>query len=389
MKNSKRPTTLSLAWLAISRRKKRTVISVLLLAFVIGSSITLASTIQQFPTWVSALSGASPTVLLSYQKNSQFVGLLPANSTIPENDLNGISLISGVTDVTPLIIKDLSTSLSNSPSIIVGLDMNFWELGFGLSNGHWPEPNSSQAVIAVSSNSGPNPSTVTIDNQVFQVVGVALTSDLALVNSVIISFSSAQSLFSLQHSVSVFIIQLSSTSDPSKVSSEIGQTDSTLATLDLSSSAQLLNTVTKVIGSISSTVILAEAVFTFAILTTLTVSNIHTRRWEYGLISSYGGKQSVFKIILFENLIIFALAVLPALVIGIGVMGYFTFYFNALFGINLSWSAALNSALANLSNTSTVLNYLAALVATTLGSVLAIRVVLPRLLSRALVDQQT
>jgi hypothetical protein len=388
--NSSRKTSLTLAWPAISRRKKRTIISIILLSFVIGSSITIASTIQQFPAWVSALSGASPTVLLSYEKNSQFSGLLPTNSTIPISDSNEISQISGVTDVTPLVIKDVSTSLSaNNPSIIVGLDINFWELGFGLNSGHWPKPNSTEAVIALASSSGTNPNTVTIQNQVFSVVGIALTSNLALANSIIISYSTAQELFSLSQSASVFVIQLNSNVDPTYISNQIDQTDLSFSTLNLSGSSQVLNTVNKVIGSISSTVIFAEGVFAFAILTTLTVSNIHTRKWEYGLISSYGGKRSVFKLILLENLLVYGLALLPAFLIGIGVLGFFIYYFNSLFGVGISWNEALLSSFANLRNSTTILNYLAALIATTLGSILAIRIVLPGILSRALVDQQS
>jgi hypothetical protein len=386
---NKQSPTFALAWLAISRRKKRTVISIILLSFVIGSSITIASTIQQFPVWVSALSGASPTLLLSYQKSSQFVGLIPVNSTVSSSDSSGISQIEGVSSVTPLIIEDLKTSFSNSPSIVVGLDLNFWELGLGLNNGHWPAPNSSQAVIAQASGSESTPSTITISNEIFQVVGIALTSDLALSNSVVISYSSAQKLFSLEHSASVFVIQVSSAADPSIVSNEIDQTDSSLATIELSSSTHLLDTVTKVIGSISNVVIFAEATFAFAIISTLTLSNIHTRRWEYSLVSSYGGRHSVFKMILYENWLVFSLAILPALLIAIGVLTYFTTYFNSLFGVNISLETGINSALAELINATTGLNYLGALISTSLGSMLAIKIVLPKLISRSLVDQQS
>jgi hypothetical protein len=387
IRETKRLLTLGLAWLAISRRRRRTIISVALLSFVIGSSVTIASTIEQFPTWVSALSGASPTVLLTYQKSSQFVGLVPVNSTLPSSDSSQISQINGVTSVTPLIIEYLKTSLSNDPTIVVGIDLNFWELGLGLNSGHWPEPNTSQAVIALSSDSAAKLSTITISNDAFQIVGIALTSDLALSNSIIISYTSAQSLFSLQHSASVFVIQLSSNSASSKISNEIDQKDSSLATIELSSSAQLLRSVTNVVGSISSTVVFAEAFFAFAILTTLTVSNIHTRRWEYGLISTYGGKRTVFKMILFENWLVFALSILPAFVIAIGVLTYFTYYFNLIFGVSISLGSAFDSTLAKLINITTAFNYFGALVATSVGSILAIRIVLPKLLSKSLADQ--
>ena len=388
-RNHRRLATLSLAWLAISRRKRRSIISIVLLSFVIGSSITIGSTIGQFPTWVSALSTTSPTVLLTYERSSPLVGLIPANSTIPLSDQSAVSSVSGVSDVTPLIVKDLHTSLSGNPSLVVGLDINFWQLSLGLNKGHWPEPNSSQAVIAVSNPSANLPSSLTIGNESFEVVGVALTSDLILVDSVIISYTTAQTLFSLEHSTSVFLIQVNSRADPSIVSNQIDQIDPALETIDLSSSAQLLNTVTEVVSSISNTVVLAEAIFAFVILTTLTISSINTRRWEYGLVSSYAGRTSVFKMILFENWIIFVLAIIPAFSIGIGVLGYFTYYFNLLFGIHVSADFALGAANQTLlGSTTLLLNYTAAFVATTLGSLLAIMIVLPKIISRALVDQQ-
>lgn len=360
----------------------------MLLSFVIGSSVTIGATIGQFPNWVSTLSSSSPTVFLAYQRNSPLIGLIPANSTVPLSDQSTISAVSGVSDVTPLIVKDLRTSLSGSPSLVVGLDINFWQLSLGLDKGHWPEPNSSQAVIAVGSPSADPPSALTVDNRNFQVVGVALTSDLILVNSIIISYSTAQNLFSLDHSTSVFIIQADSRANPTTVTNQIEQSDPSLETIDLSSSAQLLNSVTAVVSSISNTVVLAEAVFAFAILTTLTISNINTRRWEYGLVSSYGGRASVFKMILLENWILFALSVLPAILIGVGVLGYFTYYFNSLVGIHVSANFAFGAATHSLINPSTVLNYTAAFVATTSGSILAIRIVMPKLLGRTLVDQQ-
>ncbi|MDH2900155.1 MAG: ABC transporter permease [archaeon] len=388
-RNHRRLTTLSLAWLAISRRKRRSIISIVLLSFVIGSSITIGSTIGRFPTWVSALSTTSPTVLLTYERSSPLVGLIPANSTIPLSDQSAISSVSGVSDVTPLIVKDIHTSLSDNPSLVVGLDINFWQLSLGLNKGHWPEPNSSQAVIAVSNPSANLPSSLTIGNESFEVVGVALTSDLILVDSVIISYTTAQTLFSLEHSTSIFLIQVNSRADPSIVSNQIDQIDPALETIDLSSSAQLLNTVTEVVSSISNTVVLAEAIFAFVILTTLTISSINTRRWEYGLVSSYAGRTSVFKMILFENWIIFVLAIIPAFSIGIGVLGYFTYYFNLLFGIHVSADFALGAANQTLlGSTTLLLNYTAAFVATTLGSILAIMIVLPKIISRALVDQQ-
>jgi hypothetical protein len=390
-KNHVTLSELRLAWLATSRRRKRTIISVILLSFVIGSSITIGATIGQFPTWVSALSSSSsPGILLSYQKTAPIVGLLPANSTVPLSDLGSISTISGVSGVTPLIIEDQRTSLSsNTPSLIVGLDVNFWQLSLGLNSGHWPQPNSSEAVIAVASNTpGAIASSLTIDNRDFQVVGVALTSDLVLVNSIVISYATAQTLFGLTRSTSVFLIQTSSVSDPNQISSEISQVDPSLATVDLSSSAQVLNTVSRIVGSISGTVVFIEALFAFAIITTLTISSINSRRWEYGLISSYGGRRSVLRMILEENWIIFALAALPALLIGVGVLGYFTYYFNVLFGNTINASAALNSALRSMANYTTLLNYISALVAATLGSILAIWIVLPRILAKALTEQQ-
>lgn len=387
-RNYRRGNTLKLAFLAISRRKKRSIISIVLLSFVIGSSVTIGATIGQFPNWVSTLSSSSPTVLLAYQRNSPLIGLIPANSTVPLSDQSTISAVSGVSDVTPLIVKDLRTSLSGSASLVVGLDINFWQLSLGLDKGHWPEPNSSQAVIAVGSPSADPPSALTVDNQNFQVVGVALTSDLILDNSIIISYSTAQDLFSLEHSTSVFIIQVDSRANPTTVANQIDQSNPSLETIDLSSSAQLLSSVTAVVSSISNTVVLAEAVFAFAILTTLTISNINTRRWEYGLVSSYGGRASVFKMILLENWILFALSVLPAILIGVGVLGYFTYYFNSLVGIHVSANFAFGAAAHSLTNPSTVLNYTAAFVATTLGSILAIRIVMPKLLGRTLVDQQ-
>lgn len=378
-----------LAWLAVSRRRRRTVISVVLLSFVIGSSITVGSTIGQFPTWISALSTSSPTVLLSYERTSPVIGLLPANSTVSLSDMNPISQISGVTSVTPLIIKDLPTSLSTkSPSLVVGLDINFWQLSLGLNSGHWPKPNSTEAVITEASVSGAVPATVTINNVVFSVVGVALTSNLVLVGAIVVSYTTAQDLFSLERSTSVFVIQVDSLADPGKVSTSIDQADPSLATVDLSSSAAILGTVTRIVGTISNTVVLAEAVFAFAILATLSVSSINARRWEYGLVSSYGGRRSAIKMVLIESWIVFALAVVPTLLIGIGILGYFTYYFNALFGVSLSPGTALGSALFSATNATTLLNYVAALVATTLGSVLAIRVGLPKFLSRTLADQQ-
>jgi hypothetical protein len=384
----RRGNTSKLAYLAISRRKKRSIISIVLLSFVIGSSVTIGATIGQFPNWVSSLSSSSPIVLLAYQRNSPLVGLIPANSTVSLTGQGPISAVSGVSDVTPLIVKDLHTSLSSSPSLVVGLDINFWQLSLGLNKGHWPEPNSSQAVIAVGSPSADPPAALTVDGQSFQVVGVALTSDLILVNSIIISYTTAQNLFSLEHSTSVFIIQVGSRANPTTVANQIDQSDPSLETIDLSSSAQLLNSVTAVVSSISNTVVLAEAIFSFAILTTLTISSINTRRWEYGLISSYGGKGSVFKMILLENWIIFALSVIPAILIGAGVLGYFTYYFNSLVGIHVSASFAFGAATHSLLNPSTLLNYGAALVATTLGSILAIKIVMPKLIGRTLVDQQ-
>lgn len=383
-----RATTMRLAWLSVSRRKRRSLISILLLAFVIGSSLTIGSTLGQFPTWVSALSTSSPTVLLTYQSSSSLDGLIPANSTVPLSVQPAILSVDGVTSVTPLIVKDLRTSLSSSPSLVVGLDINFWQLSLGLQSGHWPQPNSSEAVITVASPSVSPPSTLTLDNRTFQIVGVALTSDLILVNSIIISYTTAQDLFSLRGSTSIYIIQVESSANSSSIATQINRIDPSLGTINLSGSGQLLNTVSNVVGSISNTVIIAEAIFAFAIIAALTILSINSRRWEYGLVSSYGGRASSFKAILFENWMIFALSIIPAILISVCVLGYFNYYFNLVFGIHVSASSALVAAGNSLMNSITLLNYIAAFVAITLGSILAIRAVLPKLVSRALADQQ-
>jgi hypothetical protein len=380
-----RLVALKLAWLAVARRKRRTIISVLLLAFVLSSSITIGSTIRQFPLWVSALSSSSPGVLLAYERNSPVVGLIPVNSTIPLSDSAELQGISGVEGVTPLILKDLPTTLSPNPSLVVGLDINFWQLSLGLNSGHWPEPNTSEAVVSVASASASVPSTITIQKHAFQVVGVAVTADLVLANAIVISYDTAQKLFSLEGSTSVYVIQIASNADPAVVASEISKVDSGLGTIDLSAtSGQILSTVTKTIRAISSTVVLVDGVFTFAILATLTMSSINSRRWEYGLVSTYGSRSSSLRMILLENWLTFALAVLPALALGIGVLAFFTYYFNALFGTNITALTAATSATESIFNTTTLLNYIAAFLAAGLGGLVATRAVLPKLQSSLL-----
>jgi hypothetical protein len=354
-----------------------------------GSSITLGSTMGQFPGWVSALSASSPSVLLTYQKTSPLVGLIPANSTIRDADLQDISMLNGVSSATPLIVKEVHTSLSSNPSLVVGLDINFWQLSLGLNRGHWPAPNSSQAVVTAGSSSDEVPSSIAIAGQDFQVAGVALTSNLVLVGSVVISYATAQRLFKMNNSTSILIIQVSSEANSTFVANEIDKQDASLVTIPLSSSALITSTVTKIVGAISSAIVFVEAFFAFSVLATVTVSSINSRRWEYGLVSTYGGRSSALKLILLENWLIFAIAIIPALILGIGVLGYFTFYFNSLFGAKYSLTSSLVASLGILQNNTTLLNFVAAFVASTLGSLLAIRIVLPKVLVKALVDQQT
>jgi hypothetical protein len=379
---------LRLAWLATSRRRKRTIITVLLLSFVIGSSLTISSTIQQFPAWVSLLSStSSPSTLLTYQKNSDLIGLLPANSTVPLRDYDSLKQISGVEQVTPLILKDVPTSLSTpNPSLVVGLDVNFWELSLGLASGHWPEPNSSEAVVTAASGSAKIPSSVTVEDSTFQVVGVAVTSNLVLINSMIISYSTAQNIFGMKGEASLLVSEVSSTVSASAISLEVGQIDSSLATIDLSSSGELLGSIAASIGAISSAIVIAEGIFAFAILCALAVSNIHNRRWEYGVLSTYGGKRSSLRVILAESWLIFALSIIPALLIGFFVLGYFTLYFNSTFGVSLSPLAALEDTIPKIITSTTALNYLGAFIAATLGPLVAIRTVFPKSLANLLSD---
>ncbi len=385
--SQKRFSVFRLAWLAVSRRKRRTIITVILLAFVIGSSITISSTIQQFPAWVSVLSSASsPSTLLTYQRTSPLVGLLPANSTIPLSDYNSIKQISGIEQVTPLIVKDLPTSISPEPSLIVGLDINFWELSLGLNSGHWPEPNSSEAVITVGSAAEKTPQTISFNGDQFQVVGIAVTANLVLVNSVIISYTTAQSVFGLDGQASVFVSQIGSSADPTTISNSISDVDPSLATIDLSTSSNLLSTVSAAISTISNTIVFTEGIFAFAILTALTLTSINSRRWEYGLVSTYGGRKSAFRMLLIENWIVYGLAILPALMISFLVLGYFTYYFNQVFGVHLSGYAALTYVVPQVLNATTLLDYGAAFVAATLGALIATEVVLPKLLNNLLSD---
>jgi hypothetical protein len=295
--------------------------------------------------------------------------------------------ISGVEQITPLILKDIPTSISpSSPSLVVGLDINFWELSLGLSSGHWPEPNSSQAVVTVATGSTVVPSNVTIKNNTFQIVGVAATSNLVLINSIIISYSTAQDLFGLKGYASVLVSEVSSTVGASTVSSDVAQIDPALATIDLSSSSTLLSTVSASITAISGAIIVAEGVFAFAILTALAISNIHNRRWEYGVLSAYGGRRSSLLMILTESWLIFALSIIPALLIGFFVLGYFTLYFNSTFGVALSPIDALDDTVSKILTTATTLNYLGAFVAATLGPLIAIRTVFPKHLANLLSD---
>jgi hypothetical protein len=385
-RSNRRFTSLRLAWLAVKRRKRRSIISIVLLALVIASGITIASTIEEFPTWISALSASSPNILLAYDKNSTFVGLLPVNSTIPISDLGSIQQVNGIVDVTPLIIKDIRTSLSQSPSLVVGLDLNFWQLGLGLNSGHWPQPSTFETVVTVGNAAQQTPSTVTVNGQVFQVVGVAISADLFLVNSIVISYATAQKTFNLGNLSSIFAIQLASNADSTTIASKIAQVDPDLATVDLSTSSQLLGTVSSAANAISSAVVLVEAIFTFAILTTLTLSGISSRRWEYGLISTYGSRASTSKVVLIENWITFALAVIPAAALSIGVLAFFTYYFDSLFGTTISAYTALSSSALTIFNLTTVLSYVGAFVAATLGTFLAVRTVLRRSPSELLAE---
>jgi hypothetical protein len=371
-------TTVKLAWLAVVRRKRRTIISVVLLSLVIGSSITICSTIGEFPAWISALSASSPNILLTYEKNSQLVGLVPVNSTIPSSDLTAINQIGGIVDVTPLIVKYLPTSLSSNPSIIVGLDLNFWQLGLGLDSGHWPQPGSSEAVVTVGSSLEHVPANVSVAGHVFQVVGVAISANLVLIHSIIIGYTMAQETFALGSNSSIFIAQTSSSSDASAIINQISEIDPNLATFDLSTSSQVQNTVAKATGTISAAIILVDALFAFAILVALTLSGISSRRWEYGLISTYGSRTSALRIVLVENWIVFALSILPALILGIGILGFFTYYFNSLFGAAISPVDALLASGGIISNMITALNYLAAFIAATLGAILSGRIILKR-----------
>jgi hypothetical protein len=386
-KNEKhRWPVLSLAWLSVCRRKRRTIISATILAFVLGSSTTLGSTIQQFPVWVGDLSSSSPTVLLAYEKTSPFIGLLPVNSTLPMSDLSPIQQIYGVQDATPLIVKDIPTSLSPNPSLVVGLDVNFWQMGLGLDAGRWPQPNSTQAVVTRGSQTEQVPLTVRIMNQNFQVVGVATTANLVLVHSIIMSYAAAQNLFSLHGLSSVFIISASSRADLDSLKNQIASVDSRIATVDLSTSGQILNAVSGVVGAISGVVVLANSVFTFAILTALTISSINSRRWEYGLVSSYGSSKRTLRLVLFESWLMLIVAALPAFLISVLVLGLFTYYFNILFGNPLFISVAFQSAISNMINLVTIMNFVAAFVAGTFGAYLASRTILRRQPSELLSD---
>jgi hypothetical protein len=312
--------------------------------------------------------------------------LLPENSSVPLQDYNSMKEISGVEQVTPLILKDIATSISSGTSLVVGLDINFWELSLGLSSGHWPEPNSSQAVLTVASGSSAVPSTVVVQNNTFQVVGVAVTSNLVLINSIVISYSTAQNIFAMKGFASILVSEVSSSSNAASISGEVSQIDSSLATIDLSSSNALLSTVSASIGAISSAIVIAETVFAFAILTALTISNIHNRRWEYGVVSTYGARKSSLGMVLAESWLVFALSIIPALLIGFFVLGYFTLYFNTTFGVTLTPLAALADTIPKIMTPTTALNYLGACVAATLGPLIAARITFPRYLASLLSD---
>jgi len=383
---SRRQTALGLAWLAVSRRKKRTILAITLLSLIMGSSITISSTVAKFPFWISVVSSSVPDILLAYQRNSTFAGLLPMNSTIPDSDLAPIQNIDGVVGVTPLIIEDKPTSLSGTPSLIVGLDVNFWQLGLGLKSGHWPQPNSTEVVIIVGSNQEKAPSSITIGRDSFQVVGVAVTSNLVLIHSVVMSYSTAQRVFLLHNASSILLIQVGPRTDQTGVQKEISSLDPQLATTSLTTSAQIVGTVSTVIAAISNAIVLVTALFTFAVLAALTALNINSRKWEYGLFSTYGGRASALWMMLLEDWFIFALAIIPAGAIGVGVLAFFTYYFNYLFGASITGYQAVASAISSIANLATLINFGAAFVAATLGALVASRTVVSKKVSELLAE---
>lgn len=379
-------TTLRLAWLSVSRRRKRTIVAVVLLASVMGSSITVSSAVVQMPGWTSTVSASLPNLLIAYQRNATFLGLLPVNSVVPNSDLPLIQGSSGVASATPIIIKYERTSISNSSSIVVGLDINFWQLGLGLSSGRWPQPNSTEAVVILSNGKGSAAPSVELNGSAFRVVGVARTSDLALDNSVVIPFGTAQRLFSLGRSASVFLIQTDPQVDTASIDGEITATDPGLATTSLSPSSQLAGAVSTVVAAISNSIVLVTALFALVIIAVLSILNLNDRRWEYGLVSVYGGRATALKAVLLEDWIVFGLAVPLAAALGTVIFAYFTYYFNSLAGSSINSFQAIATSVPAVLNLTTLVSLAGAFVAATLGSVLASKTVANRLVSDLLAE---
>jgi hypothetical protein len=388
-KNLQRLFILRLAWLAVARRRRRTIISVTLLSVVIASSLSIGSTIEQLPVWVSGIAAASPNILLTYQSGSPIVGLLPENSSLPQSYGQSISAVPGVTSVTPLIVKDTGTSLPQERNLVIGLDIDFWQLDLGLKTGHWPEPGTLEAVVTEPNSVEVPPSTILIGNQTFDVVGVAVSADLGLAYSVIISYTTAQKIFNMQGLSSLFISELGPNADPGSVATRIDDlTATSLTTLNLTPSTSVLKTLTNIVGGISGTIVIVDAAFTFAIIAVLSMYSVNSRRWEYGLLATYGGPAKAVRIILLENLLLFLVSIVPALLIASIVLSSFVVYLNVLAGSALSITRVVADSFKELASNFTLYQYLADLLSALLGSFLAASYLLRRT-SRELLSDST
>jgi hypothetical protein len=374
--NRRNLVSLKLAWLAVIRRKRRSTLVVLLISIVIASSLSIGSTVEQLPLWVSGIAASSPNIILTYQNGSPIVGFLPENSSLPQNYIQNIENIPGIEGVTPLVVKDVATSLGSKGSLVIGINVNFWQLDLGLRSGHWPQPGTYEAVITEPNTVEVPPSTISIENRTFDVVGMAVSADLGLAYSVIISYTTAQKLFNMQGASSVFISQLSPTADFSTVSKQINDINPSFVTLNLNPAEAILKTLSIVVFGVSGVVVIIDASFTLAIIFMLALFGVNSRRWEYGLLIAYGGGRRSSLMIVLENLILFVVAIIPAILIASGILSLFVIYVNNLAGSNLYLPKVVLDSFGEIATRLTVYQYIADLISVVTGSWIASRLLL-------------
>jgi len=169
---------------------------------------------------------------------------------------------------------------------------------------------------------------------------------------------------------------LSPTADFSTVSKQINDINPSFVTLNLNPAEAILKTLSIVVFGVSGVVVIIDASFTLAIIFMLALFGVNSRRWEYGLLIAYGGGRRSSLMIVLENLILFVVAIIPAILIASGILSLFVIYVNNLAGSNLYLPKVVLDSFGEIATRLTVYQYIADLISVVTGSWIASRLLL-------------